>query len=148
MLVSAADTASEDPVCGLTNSEKLRVCASVMGSSDFVERVKFRTIYGCEKKKVSFQTENANKEANVDYYEWMLTCSVDPVTLAWSTYHVSRAYHSHHAIVYAADYRNYYLTQRCEYYIYNINANISLIIENDGHRPPPNLIDLLEDTRL
>lgn len=153
--VVTAETATDDPVCRLSPSEKLRVCASVLNSSFFIDKVKFvPDIHNfkeeCKLMRFSFQTDKAKAEANGGHYEeWMLPCSVEPIAVyAPSMLLVSRSYHSHYAFVYSFD----YLSE--EWYIENISGRISVLIEENGtirkecsELTRPNFDDQLKSSR-
>ena len=142
-----AETEAEDSVCGLTTEEKLRVCAATMTSLYFVDKIRFppeesRVNGQCQLNAVSWQTNEGIWEAQGDAFkEWMLPCVVEPISAdAKDTYYVSRAYHSHFAVVYSRDSWNE------EWYIENISANISVIVERhirirvgSEKQSPPNL---------
>ena len=75
--------------------------------------------------------------------EWMLLC---PVVTIYSSFvlFVSRAYHSHHAIVYS-----YHMTGKL--FVESISTNISVIIEKDTKDLPEaqkrnEMIDRKDDT--
>jgi len=148
----AARTIDDDPVCGLTKSEKLRVCASVLSASYLSDKIQTfnpdqNSFDGeCKLKQVSFPSGRVKieEDESSSYTEWMLPCEVKQIySEAWFTYFISRAYHSHYAFVYARDYWT------GGWYVENIVSKISLIIETsetNREESAPTLVDLLEVT--
>jgi len=150
-----AETASDDPVCGLNREEKLRVCTIVMSSSYFAGKITYlpdqnRLNDVCRLTKVAFQTNEARRDAKGNNHEeWILPCTVTAVepNARNILYGVSRAYHSHYAVVYSRD------RETGDWYIENISANIVVIVERPmeinevkekGRKlSPPNLVDHL-----
>ena len=100
----------------------------------------------CQLKEVIFRM-NLSKEEETDdlYVEWMLPCRTEPPdSKVPIVYFVSRAYHSHHVIVYSYDLLS------GGWFIYNILANISVIIEEENQTAhdeeyAPHFVDLLKD---
>ena len=123
-----------------------------MNSSYFADKVRFNPnpyLFddGCKFHEVSFLTDKAKtKVGKFPYYEWMLTCVVsltaDPQNE--SKYFLSRAYHSHHVLVYGYNEQNGWT-------IDSISARISVIIDDGavitGESSPPTLVDLLKNHR-
>lgn len=123
-------------MCQLSKSEKLRICASVVGSLHFANRIIFipdemNVSEQCTLKTVSFKTNEAAADTKDDpwYNEWMVSCFVQPIIPSeapgHSTIFISRAYLSQNVFVYSFD-----LSAKA-LYIDNVSARISPMIDRE-----------------
>lgn len=114
-----------------------RICLSVLGSAYFKGEIayysKLHGRNGCYYQKITFQTEDAKREAarSGEYCEWMIYCRAQVIsTKAEAHFYISRAYHSNRMFVYRYDLR------RSEVYLENLSTHVSILDTGRGNKLP------------
>lgn len=127
-----------DPLCKLSRSAKLRICASVLNSSLFELLVRYVPDYEqfqgfCHEKKVSMELEGS------PLMEWMLPCTAELIPLdndysgrsvQMTTYRVSRAYNSNMVFIWDCS------ALTCT--LFGLSKNVSVIVDRCKY---PNCIE-------
>lgn len=110
---------------GIENLEGPRLCAIVLMSSYFKEKVKYlreKQPVSCTKRYISFRTVNARDEvAGKLYFEFMAQCDVVMVNGTDGFYFISRAYNSNQVFVYS------YNNPDGKLYIENLSTNVNIV---------------------
>ena len=101
------EKAEDDPICQLSDLEKLRLCTVLFSSARYRGRVKFiptldSVDVNCEKREIRFFIDVHRHHVNDTFYhEWMIACK--GITLKsgkWIDLYVSRGYGPNRIFVY------------------------------------------------
>ena len=109
IISSAARSRSQDPICRLSDANKLRLCTSVFSASVFKNKIKFlptleNIVLNCEKKEVrAFHNcptavavacviDASSIYQESDYIEWVIGCRVLTYEDEPELYYISRSH--------------------------------------------------------
>lgn len=108
LLMLAVEKAEDDPICRLSNAEKLRLCTTLFSSFPYKGKMKFvpgmdAIDTGCEKREIKFFTDVLwNQHFNgTSFSEWMIVCKAMVIKSGkWIDFYVSRGYGPNRIFVY------------------------------------------------
>ena len=116
---------------GERKERPFQLCASVLGSTYFADRVQYpsRVSYNTNQdfwytEKVFFRTAEGSDEGAAEFYkEFVLPCNADTASEEEEVFYISRAYNPYEVFVFAKDPRNDQL------YLENLVTNVSVVHE-------------------
>ena len=102
------ERARDDPICKLSNVQKLRLCTTLFSSNPY--RTKVRFVPGmdsveveCERREITFFTDTqwSHHFNGTSFHEWMFVCKAMVIKSGkWADFYVSRGYGPNRVFVY------------------------------------------------